>query len=264
MSEFFCGRTAHPEQSRMRVRLESFMDLSLVPDPPATFDYTPLAANSLKKVYLNNQLGDCVIALGYHFKGVWSANAGHEIIVSDQEIIHDYSKIGGYNGTRRSDQGCNEQDALHYWQTVGFTDGDKIEGWLTVNPHDLAAAKKICWLFEGLFYGSGLPDSWLNTNPGFVWDAGRPNPNNGHAFGSFGWDGAWKVSTWGMVGHMTDAAHQRNIDEAYVLLNDTMVNKVTQKAPNAVDWNSLISYWNSIGGKLPEPPRPLPTDWLTL
>jgi len=259
------GRTPFPSQPRMRVRLESFLDLSALPPAPAEFDFTAAAMKSLRRMYVNDQLGCCVVSLGYHFLGVESGGAGSETVVSDGDIVRDYSAIGGYvPGRPSTDNGCNEQDALHYWQTKGFVNGDKIEGWLTVNPQDIETCKKVAYLFEGLYYGYGLPNSWLNTQDGATWDAARSNPNNGHAFGSFGWkNGKWTISTWGGFRYMTDAAH-KNMDEAYVILNDTMVNKVNQKAPNAVDWPSLVAYWNSIGGKLPEPPRPLPNNWSTL
>ena len=256
------GRNPHPVSPRMRVRAEQFLDLSKLPDPPDEFDFTGPAQNSLRRMYVNDQLGCCVVSLGYHFLGVASAGAGNEVVVNDSDIVHDYGKIGGYvPGRPSTDRGCNEQDALHYWQTTGFTNGDKLEGWLTVNPADLVLCRKLCFLFEGLYYGYGLPNSWLNTPDGAVWDAARSNPNNGHAFGSFGWkSGKWTVSTWGGFRYMTDAAH-KNMDEAYVLLNDTMVNKVTAKAPNAFQWADLVTYWNEAGGKLPEPPRPMPTPW---
>jgi len=262
---FKMGRTPFPTQVRMRCPLEAFLDLSKLPDPPAEFDYTAQAMNALKRMYKNDQLGDCVVALGYHFLGVQSGGAGNEIVVPDSDIIADYGAIGGYvPGHPGTDNGCNEQDALAYWQKHGFRNGDKLEGWLTVNPTDVEACKKIAYVFEGLYYGYGIPNAWLNTPNGGTWDVAPGNPNNGHAFGSFGWSsGKWTISTWGGFRYMTDAAHKR-MQECYVLINDTMVNKVSQKAPNAIDWASLVDYWNSIGGSLPDPPRPLPTNWLDL
>lgn len=265
MPDFKLGRNPFPRSPRMRCPASSFIDVKALPTPPAEFDYTPAAAKSLKNPYLNNQLGDCVIAGYYHKKGVATANAGNEIIVADQEIIHDYGKIGGYNGTPRTDNGCNEQDALHYWQTVGDTRGNKIEGWLTINPQNIDLCVKLCYLFEHLYYGTGIPNDWLNVQNGFTWDKGRGNQNNGHAYVVFGHSSkGFKVSTWGMLGTLTNAAHKQNTDELYVMLDDEIVSKVTAKAPNAFDWPALVRFWNEAGGHLPEPPAPMPTDWMSL
>lgn len=264
-SPFRLGRTPHPQQVRMRCPAEAFIDFAKLPDPPAEFDYTAAATKSIKHMYANDRLGDCVIALFYHFLGVETAGAGNEVIVSDADVIKDYSAVGGYvPGRPSTDRGCNEQDAMHYYQTKGFVNGDKIEGWLTVNPKDIEACKKLCWLFEGLYYGYGIPNAWLNTRDGDNWDDLRGNPNNGHAFGSFGWkNGRWTISTWGGLRYMSDAAHRR-MSECYVILNDSMVNKASQTAPNAIDWAGLVTYWNSAGGDLPEPPAPMPTPWMDL
>jgi hypothetical protein len=249
----------------MRVSLRHFLDASALPTPPATFDYTP-ASQLIHRVLANDSLGDCVPAGGYHFLGIATANAGAEYLATDTEVIHDYSKIGGYNGRPSTDNGCNEQDALHYWQTTGFTNGAKILGWLTVDNTDLDLSAKICYTFEHLMYGEGIPDSWLNVNGDeFVWDAARSNPNNGHCYFTFGHSRkGFRASTWGHVGWLTDRAHVQNTDECYVMLTEAIVNKVNQKAPNAIDWPGIVTYWNSIGGKLPEPPAPMSNDWSTL
>ena len=50
----------------------------------------------LGNVFLNDQLGDCVIAGGYHTIGTITANAGNPFVASTSQVTADYSAIGGY------------------------------------------------------------------------------------------------------------------------------------------------------------------------
>lgn len=260
------GRNPHPKETRACVRLDHFLDEAALPTPPESFDFST-TSRAAHLMMANDRLGDCVPVGGNKVLGVWTANAGEEVIATDAQVIHDYEKIGGYvPGRPGTDNGCNEQDALDYWQRTGFFNGDKIEAWLKVDPTNIGLAVKILWTFEHLFYGSSMPNAWTNVNgDDFIWDAGRGNPMNGHCFPAFGRKpGYFRVATWSKMGWLTDAAHARNIDEAYVMLNDSMVSKIKGTAPNAIDWPALVTYWNSLGGTMPNPPQPIPTDWMTL
>lgn len=237
--------------------------LPALPTPPTEIDYSAPAQAILSDVMVNDQLGDCVIAGGYHFKGLVTANAGAEFHATRKQIIHDYSAIGGYNGSPSSDNGCNEQEALDYWLRKGWADGTRIVGWLKVNMRDLNLCRTACWLFEHLFYGSSMPNRWCPPqHPGFVWDIGQANPRNGHCFISPGYtaDG-FIIETWGIRGTLTNRAMQQNIDELYVMLDESMVSKINGKAPNAMDWATLVADWNSMGGSVAPPPPPMTFTW---
>ena len=67
--------------------LRSYLDTKALPPPPATCDYSTAAKRSLNNVYLNDQLGDCVIAGGAHVRGVTSGGAGDLVTFSKEEII---------------------------------------------------------------------------------------------------------------------------------------------------------------------------------
>ena len=82
-------------KSRQCLRLSNYLRASL-PAPPTSMDYTPKANSSLVNIYGNDQLGDCVIAGGYHVVGVETGNAGNQFIASSTQITNDYSAIGGY------------------------------------------------------------------------------------------------------------------------------------------------------------------------
>jgi hypothetical protein len=245
-----------------RLRLSSYL-LKALPPVPASFDYSPAAARSLSNVYLNDQLGCCVVSCGAHLEGVLSANAGNpELVYSDDQIVHQYSAIGGYvQGDPSTDQGCNEQDALNYWRQHGFAGGTPFSGSLAVNPKDPVEYAAALYLFENLVYGIGLPNQWLeNPAPGFVWDAAPPNARNGHCILAVGREpGRVKVATWGFTGWLTDAAHAADVDELYVVLSPDQIGRALKKAPSGLNWTQLVSDFDSMGGHVPVPvPDPVP------
>lgn len=242
---------------------------AVLPAIPATADYSANAQKTLRDVYLNNQLGCCVISAGAHIRGVTSGNAGNEVSFTSPEIRKMYSYIGG-----GGDNGANPIDALRYWSNTGFTDGTKLMGWLAVDPADPVEYKTACWLFENLFYGVACPNAWFNPMPqrdGFRWDvAGNPVGRNGHSWCAVGYnEQGMLIDTWGMIGLMTDAAHARYCTrsaggELYVMISPDMVGKGMQRAPNGLNWHDLIVDFNLLGGNLPVPPdlEPTPINWL--
>lgn len=257
-----------------RLSLKSYFRDSVgvaLPTPPASVDYSHAAAPALSQMYLNDQLGDCVIAGIAHLVGLFTANAGQTpVTFTNAQLLALYSAIGGYvPGNPATDNGCNETDALNYWQNHGAPSGSHpIAGWLAVDPRDAVQVKTALWLFENLFFGVELPDAWLTVNGnGFTWDAGIPNPNNGHAFVGTGYDSTGvKVSTWGLLGTLTWRAITTDVvpqagGELYVVLSQDIINKASAKAPNGFNWSQLVADMNAIGGHLPvpvTPPVPVP------
>jgi hypothetical protein len=241
--------------------------MAALPAPPASVDYAHAAATALSKMYLNDQLGDCVIAGMAHLVGLFTGNAGQTpVTFTDAQITALYSAIGGYvPGDASTDGGCNEQDALNYWKQHGAPNGShQIAGWLAVNPADVNEVKTALWLFENLVFGIELPDAWLNVNAsGFVWDAGAPNPNNGHCVVGCGYNAQGiQVSTWGMVGTMTWAALARDViaqsgGELYCVISQDCLNRATTKTPAGLNWSQLVADFNAIGGNIPAP-APVP------
>jgi hypothetical protein len=262
------GRKRPAAGHGMKLKLSTYLNGQL-PAAPASADYSPKAA-ALSNVYLNDQLGDCVVAGGYHVEGVATGNAGNPFTASSAQLIKDYSAIGGYvPGDPSTDQGCDEPTALDYWKKNGFANGTKLLGWLAVDPSNVAELMSAVFLFENLYFGVELPDAWVNPFPagnGFTWGvAGAADPQNGHCFIGYGYDSnGVKIDTWGMLGTLTWAALAKYCATAvggavYVLLTPDMLAKGQTKAPNGVDWAALIADFNSIGGNVPVPaPTPTP------
>jgi hypothetical protein len=259
---FKLGRK-RPVARSPRMSLGNYLTRGL-PAPPPTCDYTKSASSALSQVYCNDTLGDCVIAGMAHVVGVLTGNSGTKpFIYTKNQIIALYSAIGGYvPGDPNTDQGCDEQTALNYWENNGAPKGTthKIAGWLSVNGADPSEYRAALWLFENLYFGIELPDRWINPMPsssGFVWDvAGSPDPDNGHCVVGVGYNAKGvTIDTWGMTGLMTDAAIAKYATvagqgELYTVVSQDGIDKATLKAPNGVDWSQLVADFDSMGGSV--------------
>ena len=243
-----------------RFRLANYL-LQTIPPPPSSADYSTKASAALSQVYLNDQLGDCVIAAIAHLLGIFSANAQEPpIVLTDAEIIALYGQIGGYDPNNpATDQGCDEVTALNWWQEYGAPTGkNQIAGWMQVDGTNPVEVRTALWLFENLFFGVDLPDAWVQPAPqesGFTWDiAGGSDPNNGHAFVGVAYDAKGiLIDTWGMEGTITDAAIARYTAQAeggalYTVLSSESIISAALKAPNGFGWASLVADFNSMGG----------------
>jgi hypothetical protein len=244
------GRTPSPH--RAKLCLMNFIDLKKLPTPPPSVNYSEKAAKAIAEVYCNDELGDCVIAGGYHLVGVWTANAdGEAFIATREQIIADYSAIGGYDGTPESDQGCNEQAALKYWINNGFADGSKLAGFVGVDATNVDEVMTAIYLFEDLLLGIELPDAWIADYGLKVWDvAGEANPDNGHCVVVVGYDGLGvQIATWGMVKTITWAAlakycSRKTGGEIYALLSPDELR--ADSAPNGFDFKTLKADLNAL------------------
>jgi hypothetical protein len=259
-----------PTPGAPKLCLSKYLKTVALPTPPASCNYTAKAANALSNMYLNDQLGDCVIAGGYHIVGTETGNAtGTPFVATSAQIIADYSAIGGYVlGNPATDQGCDEQTAMNYWKSHGFADGTKISGWLSVDATNQTEVMQAMYLFENLLFGLELPDAWINPTPsasGFVWGDGQPDPDNGHCIIGVGYNSTGvQIDTWGMIGTVTWAAVSHLCSaagggELYVLLTPDQIAKGQQVAPNGVAWSALIADFDALGGSVPVPAPPAPT-----
>jgi hypothetical protein len=260
---FRLGRN-RPVARGPRLSLKNYLMRGLA-EPPASQDYSKPAAKALSQMYLNNQLGDCVIAGMAHVVGVFTGNAGGPVAIYDsEEIISLYSAIGGYvPGHPNTDHGCDEQTALNYWQQHGApteSGSHEIAGWISVNGADKSEYRTALWLFENLYFGLELPNAWINpfpSAPGFVWNvAGPAVPTNGHCVVGVGYTPKGvTICTWGMLGLMTDAAIAKyattvGAGELYTVVSQESLEKATEKAPNGFDWSQLIADFDSMGGNV--------------
>jgi len=269
----------HPVAKGMRLMLKRYLDFKALPPPPTTVDYSAPAATELANPYLNagqNAIGDCVIAAGYHMVAVETGNSGSgTFAVTNDQLIADYSAIGGYNPNaplvpdpnhpgqmiNPTDQGCDEITALNYWCDHGLADGTTATAWIAVDASNQQELSTALFLFQNLFFAMDLPDEWINpgpSGPGFVWDvAGNPDAQNGHVVTGVGYtpQGA-TIDTWGILGTMTWAAiakycSQANDGGVYVMLTPDELVKAQQASPHGVKWSDLVNDLNSLGANIP-------------
>lgn len=238
---------------------------------PSTTSFRTLADKALRKMYLNDQLGDCVIAARNHRMGVLTGNAsgGTPVVATDEQIKAEYHDVGGYDGTPATDQGCDMITAADYGVSHGYVDGTKDLGYLVIDATDEAQVKLAMFVFEDLDIAIPLPDAWISPFPsadGFTWDVTKSgaNPNNGHCIP--GIDLATNgimVDSWTLDGVITFkalAAYATDKVGGCILvhLNPGMLAKAMTKAPNGIDWAAILSEFNALGGNLPLPAPPVP------
>jgi hypothetical protein len=193
-----------------RVRARALSLAAYTADLPSPPPSVPFPVGYMIPMYLNNQLGDCVIAWLLHLIGLTTLlGRKSEVLFADSDAIRLYSAIGGYvPGNPSTDNGCVISDALNYAVNPGVSDAaggsHQLAGWVYVNGQEMTAVQEAIWLFGHLTIGFGVPDSWINAFQGDgndVWDVGpgvAPNPENGHCIGFVGYDtqGVWAI-TWG-------------------------------------------------------------------
>lgn len=238
---------------------------------PTTTNFRASADRALRKMYLNDQLGDCVIAARYHRIGLLTgaANAGNPFVATDAQVKSDYHDIGGYvDGSPSTDQGCDMITAADFGVSHGYADGSKDLGYIIVDATNREQVKLAMWAFENLDIAIPLPDKWISPFPsadGFTWGVdGDSNPENGHCIP--GIDIATNgivIDTWALEGVITfEALAAYAVDKTggviIVHLNPDMLAKAMTKAPNGIDWVGIITAFNALGGKI-SPPGPSPT-----
>lgn len=256
MQPFRLGRNRPPAKRKMC--LHDYRLPTVLPTPPDAISYALRATAPLSQMYLNDELGDCVIACMAHAVGVFTANAGGPPdVYTNTQVIAMYSAISGYDpnaklvdGENPTDNGCDERTAMAYWQAQGAPAGsNKIAGWVSIDGSNITRVKTALWLFENLVFGVELPDKWIDPVPGkagFLWDvAGPPDEDNGHCFLGVGYDQQGVIiDSWGILGKVTWQAVAKyattsGSGELYAVLSPQVIVKAMAKAPNGFDWAAL-------------------------
>jgi hypothetical protein len=269
------GGRRRPVTFNRRLHFHSVLRTAL-PPPPDSTNYETAAMTALRAMFLNDQLGDCVCAGRAHRIGILTANAGTPFVYTDDQVLTEYERIGGYKpGDPSTDQGCDMAHAADDGVANGYADSSKDEGWIDVDATNQNQVMQAIYLFEDGDLGIELPDAWLTSMPSandFVWDvAGDPNPQNGHCIQIVDFDkvkGA-RISTWGLLGWLTWAALAKYgaksaFGELIIHINQDQLDKASQKAPNGVAWSDLTAAFDSMGGNVlvptpvepPVPPTP--------
>lgn len=228
---------------------------------PASMDFSAKAIPAIKQMYLNNTLGDCVIASALKRIGIWTGNeSGNTVLATDTEVLSAYHGICG-----AGDNGCIIQSVLDTAKKKGLVASGvahKIDDWVVLNwtSQEMVQAA-ICLLGTGCI-GINLPQAWLNSPD--IWDVTDTPIIGGHdvVFFGYGPEGVY-IGTWGGRRTITWAAFTSRtwIEEAYTMISpDWYVNG--NVSPMGVDVGTLRTALTQIGsGIIPQipDPGPLPT-----
>ncbi len=245
----------------------------LVPKRTNFSTATPLET-LLTQMFLNNQLGDCVIAARARRIGLLTGNAmGAPFIYTDRQLDTEYSRIGGYVvGDPSTDNGCDPTVSASDGVKIGYADGSKDVGWVVVDATNWREVMLANWITSGACdLSMALPDAWLHAQMpranGDVWDvAGDPNPRNGHNVAVIDHDvvKGLLVDTWGMLVWVTPAAvakygAQKNNGMLIAHVNHDVIARSTRVAPNGFEWATLLAYFDhDLGGSVSMEPAPAP------
>lgn len=206
--------------SQKTKKLSDYLDYGKLPPLP------PGGSDWFKKVNKFNtagnlDYGNCVAAGAAHMIQAWTANAGRkELVTPDQKVIAEYLRLTG-----GQDTGLNMLAFLNHWRKVEML-GEKIGGFVSINPRKITQMSYANWLFGGIYVGLMLP---LSAQKQKVWDVphggpvgdGEADTWGGHCVnaGVVTAKGNYLVATWGEEQGVTPAFMATYSDEAYAVLS---------------------------------------------
>lgn len=218
-------------------------------DRPEVSDWAAKVPNW--PMYLNDQIGDCAIAMVAHARQSWTGNDGTIVTPSDQEVIDGYSHVGGYRpGNPHTDQGCVMLDVLNSWNHDGLC-GGHIRAYAQIHPGDVETSLTGCHYFGGLMMGVQLPlavqgndTEWLApSDPAQMVGEWAKGSWGGHAVFGSGYDVTrqrLQFVSWGKVMEMSFNFLAAYADEVYVCVSaDYLGPDFT--APSGIDMNLLLA-----------------------
>jgi hypothetical protein len=202
---------------------------------------------------LNDTLGDCTCACAGHMIEQWTTYAGSAVTPPDNSILQAYEAVGGYNpADPNSDKGAVILDVLNYWRNTGIAN-DKIMAFASLEPKNHTEVMDAVVLFGNCYLGVQLPVTAQDQTvwavpPGGPTGQGAPGSWGGHAIPIVAYDTrGLTVVTWGALKRMTWGFLDAYCDEAYAVLSQDWINKVTMLTPAKFDLATLEADLNLIG-----------------
>lgn len=225
----------------------------------------PLKAGYIDKVqtwpmYLNDELGDCVIAAAGHMIEQWTAFSSatsSPVLVTNKDILKGYEAVGGYvPGNPDTDNGCDMLTALKYWRRTGFG-GHKVSAFVSVDYTNQKEVEQAIYLFGNVYIGLALPltaqnpvttepsglSCWQMTAEGTNGDA-SPGSWGGHCVPIVGYSSdpaghpGVALVTWGEQYAMTWKFANTYVDEMWAVLSPDWFES-NGDAPNGFNLDQL-------------------------
>jgi hypothetical protein len=241
------------------LQLANYVDHGILPSVPGHFNWGRAVDNW--PVMLNDRLGDCTCACVGHTIQCWTANAGQEVILPDDEILHLYEAVSGYDpATGANDDGAVELDVLNYWRQTGVA-GHQIAAYVALEPGNHDHMRIATFLFGAVYTGIALPQTIQGQE---VWSvppegpngAGAPGSLGGHAVPVVGYDASgYTCITWGYEQRLTYGFADTYMEESYAIISPEWVTQ-GKRAPSGFD---LVALQNDLAAlQSPMPPTPWP------
>lgn len=189
----------------------------------------PLSANwapdATWPMWNNDTIGCCTQVSVASAIRTWTGAAQAPVLLTDQQVIANYSAESGYNGTPASDQGAVELDVLNHWCRDGYERLGQTRDFLTafgsIRPTDRQSIQRAIAFLGGVYIGLSLPQYAVEGDDDWTWSAQNDNtPIGGHAVFVHGYDADWLyLNTWGATRRMSWQFLQFFCDEAYGLVS---------------------------------------------
>ena len=191
----------HPSDPIVHARA-MFLAPHLADLPPPPKEYDCYKGFRSFKMFLNDQLGDCVVARFCNsILGLSYATTGAAVTINDSDVRANYfAQTGG------SDSGLNLADALSYWNQNGLIDAAGAlhkPGVYGSIPNDLGIFDVANYYFQGLDIAIATPRSFMQSNDGDVvdWNSHMSPGGIDHCvgIGEKNADGNYELITWAGV-----------------------------------------------------------------
>jgi len=248
----------HATPARPKLRFASLT--AGLPAPAASVDFYSEVTDW--PMYLNDRYGDCVWAgFGHHIEQITRYGQGATVEVTDADVETGYESTGFRPDDPNTDQGTNVEDGLSYWRKTGVG-GHAIVAYAAVDVSNATELKQAVSLFGALGIGFNVPAYAMDQfSAGKPWDVQKSNASiiGGHYVVVVGYDAKYLyVVTWAKIQKMTWAFFRKFCDEAYVIIDDEMVSKVSQYA-GGTDLHAFGEEFASLTGEAnPFPVVPTP------
>lgn len=248
------------QPARPQLRLAELA--TTLPAPPTAVDFYSKVTSW--PMYLNDRLGDCVEAgLGHHEQQIGRYGQDAEVDVPDAAILTAYEAIAGYNpADPNTDQGTLVQDALTWWRKGSGLAGHVITAYASVDLNSATEVKQAVATFGAVGVGFNFPafamDQFDNGEP---WDVQKANATieGGHYVIVVGYTSTYfYVVTWGKVQRMTPAFFRKYVDEAWVVIDDEMVSKLSSYGTDLYAFGEEFASLTGQANPFPAGPSPAP------
>jgi hypothetical protein len=200
----------------------------------------------------NDDYKDCVAAGAGHVIQTWSANAGREVIIPDQDVLDLYFKLTG-----GADDGLDMLNFLKTWRkTPGGFWGHPIGAFVAFDPQNLNSWRYVVQLGGVVYAGFSMPKTaltqweatprppWTVVDPSLSGDS-APGSGDGHCMvaGHFA-DFGSNLTTWGDIQPATNEWIGTYCDEAYWLVGVDWFDP-RHVTPSGLHWSELVADLNA-------------------